>query len=151
MTDKAEALLFSSDCLRMPSDPESADPYYVLLFWDRRYDGERHYHEQWAELVRGASDVLEVIELAKGRAEEEDGEITFAVYVIAPDECGECKRIDLIRVFGKEPKGPVEVMGTFGWTMYMDVDDPAIAELGLPLPSDPREARVLRAQSGLES
>lgn len=147
MRARLEAQLIDGACVRMPTDLDYTDPYYLLQFWEQQSDGEQDYYSQWTEVVRGASDVLEVVELAKRKAAEEAGKTTFAVYAIAPDECGECKRVDLIRPVGHVPDGPIEVVGTFGWTMHMDPDDPALADLDIPHPSDPREARLLRAET----
>lgn len=141
---KADWMLIDERALRFPDGADYTDPYYVLQFWQRRSDGEQDYFTQWSEVVRGASGVFGVMELAHQRAAEEGGEVTFAVYVVAPDECEECSCVDLVRLYGQAPDGPIEVQETFGWTMYVE---PAEAqELGLPIADDPREARLLRAQ-----
>lgn len=136
-------MLTDGNIMRVSADPEYAEPFYVLRFWEKRSDGEQYYFSQWTEVVRGATDVLQVVELGNRLAAEADGPTTFAVYVIAPDECGGCKKVDLIRLFGDAPDGPIEPESTFGWTMYMDPAD--ARALGVAV-GDPREERLLRAE-----
>ena len=43
MADRLEAQLFDGACVRMPTELDYTDPYYLLQFWEQRSDGERDY------------------------------------------------------------------------------------------------------------
>lgn len=147
MGKEAFPQLIDGQHLRMLTGPEHLEfsaPYYVIQFWELRGDDEGDYHSQWSEVVRGASDVLQALDVANQRLAEEPGPVTFALFVIAPDVSGKSEEIELIRLFGDIPNGRIEVQDVFGWAMYLDADASIEDFPGLIDPADPRETHLVR-------
>lgn len=142
------SMIIDGKFLRTPTDLEYAEPFYVICFWEHCGDDEGDYYSQSSHVVRRASNVLEVIDLAKEELAEEGGHGSFGVFVVVPDASEDSEYVDLIRLYGDIPDGPIRPLDTFGWTMYLDPAEATPEQMrGYCDPTDPREAHLLRVES----
>ncbi|MCQ4622056.1 hypothetical protein [Corynebacterium sp. CCUG 70398] len=149
-SDDLVVLLADGEKVVLPDGLEHSDPLYVVCFWEYSGDGEKDYFIQRTEIVRGATDVLQVIDYARESLAEDELGTTFGVFVIPPDPSGTREHIDLVRLYGEVPEGPFEEPATFGWTMYVAETEASGTVRGIGDPPDPREARLLRAGARVE-
>lgn len=144
--DDLVVLYTDGEQVLLPDGPEHSDPLYIVCFWEHCGDGERDYYSQRTEIVRGATNVLQVFDFAREMLADDTFGTTFGVFVIPPDPSGTSEHIDLVRLYGEIPEGPFEEPGTFSWTMQVDAAELPETVRRIGDPADPREARLLRAR-----